>query len=189
MPRLSKTRYAVLGALSVRPGSGYDIKKFCDKTLSFFWAENYGQIYPVLKQLEEENLVSKETEIAEGRPARNVYNITDEGRIELNDWLLLPVEPATHRMELILKLVFAADIPASNLVTKLVEKKANEEKTLQYLEEAEGRLKNGPQDRPGLHLRLAGISAGKHLSQASVDWCEETMAMLQQYVSDNKSNE
>ena len=189
MPRLSKTRYAVLGALSVRPGSGYDIKKFCDNTLSFFWAENYGQIYPVLKQLEEEGLVSKETEMAEGRPTRNVYHITDEGRAELNNWLLLPVEPATHRMELILKLVFAADIPASNLLVKLAEKKANEEKTQQYLKEAESRLKNGPQDRLGLHLWLAGISAGHHLSQATIDWCEETMAMLQHHIHDGKSTE
>jgi len=189
MPRLSKTRYAVLGALTVRPGSGYDIKKLCDNTLSFFWAENYGQIYPVLKQLEEEGLVSKETEMTEGKPARNVYHITDEGRAELNDWLLLPVEPSTHRMELILKLVFAADIPASNLICKLEEKKAKEEKTLQYLEEAEGRLKDGPQDRPGLHLWLAGISMGRHLSKASLDWCEETIAMLQQHVSDNERTE
>lgn len=189
MPRLSKTRYALLGALSVRPGSGYDIKKFCDNTLAFFWAENYGQIYPVLRQLEEEGLVSKETEIAEGRPPRNVYHITDEGRAELNDWLLLPLEPATVRMELILKLVFAADIPATNLIEKLAEKKAKEEKTLEYLVGAEGRLRNGPQDRKGLHLWLAGVSAGKHFASATIAWCEETIAMLQQYGPENRNSE
>ena len=144
MPRLSKTRYAVLGALSIRPGSGYDIKKFCDNTLSFFWAENYGQIYPVLKQLEEEGLAGKETVIAEGRPARNVYHITDEGRAELNEWLLLPVEPATHRMELILKLVFAADIPASNLLVKLAEKKLMKRKPSNILKRLRVGLRMAP---------------------------------------------
>jgi hypothetical protein len=27
----------------MKPGSGYDIKNFCDKTISHFWNENFGQ--------------------------------------------------------------------------------------------------------------------------------------------------
>ncbi len=51
MATTNKSRYALLGVLCMKPGSGYDIKKFCDKTISHFWNENYGHIYPVLKQL------------------------------------------------------------------------------------------------------------------------------------------
>lgn len=181
MARTNKTRYALLGALSVRPGSGYDIKKFCDRSISFFWTENYAQIYPVLKQMEDEGLVYKITEHTPGRPPRNVYHITDEGKAVLNDWLMLPVEPATFRWELLLKLLFSTDIPTSNLIEKLEKKRRDEVQTLDYLNQVEERMQEGTQDRKGLHLWLAAISAGHHLSRASIAWCDETIAMLDAY--------
>ena len=42
----------ILGLLSVRPMSGYDMKRFVDHSTRFFWAASYGQIYPVLRRLE-----------------------------------------------------------------------------------------------------------------------------------------
>ncbi len=44
-------------AIPMKPGSGYDIKKFCDKAISYFWNENFGHIYPVLKQKGKELLL------------------------------------------------------------------------------------------------------------------------------------
>ncbi|MEN6347935.1 MAG: PadR family transcriptional regulator [Syntrophomonas sp.] len=189
MPRINKTRYALLGALSVRPGSGYDIKKFCDRSIAFFWTENYAQIYPVLKQLEQEGLVYKETENTPGRPPRNVYHITEEGRAELNDWLLLPVEPSNFRWELLLKLLFSGDIPTSNIIEKLEKKKSDESKILNYVNEVEEKMKSAEPDRKGWHLWLAAVRAGKHLSQASIAWCDETIAMLREYEIENGNNE
>ena len=58
---VNKTKYAILGVLDTFPGSGYDIKKYCDKSISYFWNENFGHIYPVLKQMENEGLVSKKS--------------------------------------------------------------------------------------------------------------------------------
>jgi hypothetical protein len=54
----NRTRYAVLGALTVEPMSGYDLKRFFEQGVSFFWTESYGQIYPILKQLKAEGLVA-----------------------------------------------------------------------------------------------------------------------------------
>ncbi|MEN6389184.1 MAG: PadR family transcriptional regulator [Syntrophomonas sp.] len=186
MPRVNKTRYALLGLLNLKPGSGYDIKKTCDHSISFFWSENYGQIYPVLKQLEEEGLVSKETEYTEGKPARNIYYITEQGQEELNDWLMQPVEPNPLRMELLLKLLLSVDIPVSNTIEKLEIKRNEENRKLEYLVQVEESLRAGPQERKGLHLWLATISAGKHLAAASVDWCDETIAVLRQRQAEPK---
>ena len=55
----NKSRYALLGVLSMKSCSGYDIKKFCDKTISHFWNENFGHIYPVLSELQKEGLISQ----------------------------------------------------------------------------------------------------------------------------------
>jgi len=189
MARINKTRYAVLGALTVRPASGYDIKKFMDRSISFFWTENYAQIYPVLKQLEEEGMVFKETENTPGRPPRNVYDITDEGRAELNDWLLLPAEPPTFRWELLLKLLFSGEIPTENVIEKLEKKKSEEEKTLAYINEVEERMKIEPPDRKGWHLWQASVRAGRYLATASIAWCDETIAMLHDYEMNNEESE
>ena len=54
-----KSKYAILGMLSIEPMSGYDIKKEIEESISNFWTESYGQIYPVLKSLVAEKLVTK----------------------------------------------------------------------------------------------------------------------------------
>jgi DNA-binding PadR family transcriptional regulator len=119
----NKAKYAILGSLSLMPMSGYDIKKFSDGSIAHFWNENYARIYPVLKQMEKEGLVIKETMHTEGRPSRNLYSITGKGRSQLDLWLLQPVEDIRPREELLLKLFFSENVPAENLIEKLTAEK------------------------------------------------------------------
>jgi len=71
----SRTIYAVLGFLTVRPMSGYDIKKAVEVSIANFWTESYGQIYPVLKRLTEQGLVEKsDTETKRQAPAPRVLD-------------------------------------------------------------------------------------------------------------------
>jgi len=59
-PALRATSWAVLGILSFGEElSGYDMKKWADWSLSFFyWAPSYSQIYGELHKLEELGLVT-----------------------------------------------------------------------------------------------------------------------------------
>lgn len=59
MANVNKTRFAILGILNNMPGSGYDIKKNCDTGIAYFWNENFGHIYPVLKQMERDGVITK----------------------------------------------------------------------------------------------------------------------------------
>lgn len=79
----------ILGLLSIRPMSGYDVKRFVDHSTRFFWAASYGQIYPELRRLETEGLVASESSPAGGRP-RTLYRLTDAGEQALGDWLRAP---------------------------------------------------------------------------------------------------
>jgi len=180
MAKINKTKYALLGVLSLAPGSGYDIKKFCDFSISHFWNENYGHIYPVLKQMELDGLVNKTTEHTEGRPDRNVYFINEKGAEELRNWLLLPVEDEPPRIEILLKLFFSMDIPIENTVEKIKHhKKIQEELLGKYMEvETFLQLEQGYGDNPGLPLWLSTINYGKHHARANIDWCKETLAIL-----------
>jgi PadR family transcriptional regulator AphA len=181
MALANKTKYALLGALSHMPLSGYDIKKFSDRSISHFWNENYGRIYPVLKQMEREGLVVKKTLQTEGRPSRNVFSITAEGRRQLDQWLLQPVEDVRPREELLLKLFFSENVPLENLIDKI---EAEKEKCQQYIGEylrIEHFLKTDETTRrePSLPLWLATLSYGKLWRGSVITWCDETLKSLE----------
>ena len=53
-------KYAILGFLSYKSFSGYDLKKAFDNSVRHFWSANQSQIYRTLAQLDEEGLVAKE---------------------------------------------------------------------------------------------------------------------------------
>jgi DNA-binding PadR family transcriptional regulator len=103
---LSPTAYVILGMVSVRPRSGYEIKAAVDESTRRFWAASYGQIYPELKRLSEAGLVTG-VDSPRGERRRTVYTITDAGMERLKDWLRLPPETSEMRDEGLLKLFFS----------------------------------------------------------------------------------
>jgi PadR family transcriptional regulator AphA len=176
----NNTKFAILGALSHMPMSGYDIKKFSDNSIAHFWNDNYARIYPVLKELEKEGLAVKETVQTEGRPSKNVYSITDKGRKELDQWLLQPVEDQRPREELLLKIFFSENVPVSSLVEKL---QAEKEKCQKYIEEyrqIEHFLKTDEHtmNERGLPLWLMTLNYGKIWREGVIKWCDQTMKSL-----------
>src|SRR5262245_49451326 len=92
---LSATAYVILGMLSWKPMSGYDIKAAVDGSTRFFWAASYGQIYPELRRLADAGLIESEDGSQGGR-RRTVFRITGAGRDQLRSWLA--IEPETFEM-------------------------------------------------------------------------------------------
>ncbi len=181
MPRIKKTKYAVLGMLSIKPMSGYDIKQYIDFSISYFWNENYGNLYPVLRQIEKDGLADKQVEQGDGKPNRNIYYITEKGKKELLEWLMEPVNRQPHRIELLLKLFFGHEISAENCIQKLQEEKEIHEGLLREYENVEKVLKSEKKysSHEGLEFWLITLSYGKHDSKAKIAWCEESIKKLE----------
>ena len=181
MAKVNKTKYALLVVLSQVSGSGYDIKKFCDSSISHFWNENYGHIYPVLKRMEEEELITKEIEQKEGRPSKNIYSITQKGREDLEQWLMLPVEKNPVRSELLLKMFWSKDIPIESIIEKIQKIKQDCEKDLQEYSKLEKIFTSGEikVDKKNLVLWLSTIRYGKYGEETQLKWCEETIKSLE----------
>lgn len=180
MPKESTTKYAILGLLSMTPCSGYDLKKLSDMSISHFWNENYGHIYPVLRSLEANGMATRESHQTPGRPPKNVYHITAKGRHALEEWLKKPVEYRPFRMELLLKVFFARDIPLPNLLEKLLHDRQMNEKRLETYQGIEAMLRNSEPYRSqnALPLWLATLDFGKRLATTSMEWCDETIRSL-----------
>src|SRR5437879_11384762 len=88
---LTPTGRVILGMLMLGKRTGYEIKQLVDKSTRHFWAASYGQIYPELRRLEEQGLVRSRSEPSGGR-ARTVLDLTEAGRVALDDWLYSEAE-------------------------------------------------------------------------------------------------
>ena len=110
MARVNKTRYALIGFLSMSPSSGYDMKKRMAESTDHFWREGDSSIYPILKQLLDEGMVTCEVSNAESGKLKKVYTITEDGEHELEEWLYCDPELFQSRNELMLKIFFGWNV-------------------------------------------------------------------------------
>jgi DNA-binding PadR family transcriptional regulator len=167
----------VLGALTLEPMSGYQIKEVIDRTISHFWNEGYGQIYPTLKQLSADGLVSSHVEPGNGKPDRRIFTLTPSGWDELRRWLAQPVRSQQPgRSELLLKLFFGRHAASGiNLGHVRQYRELLVAMVAQYdAIETELNAETSP-DQP---YWLITLSHGLHVSRAALAWCEETIARL-----------
>ena len=131
LKKYNHTTYAVLGILTTDCKSGYAIKQFIDQSLNHFWKISYGQIYPTLKLIVEEELATVRTSSEKGKPSSNEYNLTSKGRETLKDWLEKPIEQVpVERNEILLKLFFGRHQSKENIVLHLEDYKQKLEAAL-----------------------------------------------------------
>jgi DNA-binding PadR family transcriptional regulator len=95
--------YAVLGLLSREELSGYDLKRWMERPLGYFWSAKHSQIYPELARLEEDGFVTHRVVEQSGKPDKKVYRITAEGLEALKEWVIQPPLSGPVRDELTLK--------------------------------------------------------------------------------------
>ncbi|MEV4612494.1 PadR family transcriptional regulator [Kitasatospora sp. NPDC049258] len=96
-------RHALLGLLSDRPASGYDLLKLFETSLANAWPATQSQVYTELTKLADAGLI---TVAAEGARGRKEYALTDAGLAELRHWLT-ETTPVQHaRSDLLLRVFF-----------------------------------------------------------------------------------
>lgn len=173
-----RSEYAILGCLSLRPMSGYDVKKFVDGSISHVWHESYGQIYPALKRLEAEGLAVSRVEESDVGPDRRVYAITEDGLSTLRAWLLEPPIPDVPRYELSLKLFFGSQMPVEVAIEHVERYRERQRERLDaYLRhemELEARLAGAPR----LPFWRAVLRGGIRYGRMAIGWCDETLSEL-----------
>jgi DNA-binding PadR family transcriptional regulator len=108
-------RSAILGFLSWKPFTGYELKKIFADALSFHWSGNNNQIYGSLVELHKSGSVSIEVLQQEKLPAKKVYTITEAGRAELREWLLSESELPILRSPVHIQLAWAESLTDEEL--------------------------------------------------------------------------
>ena len=173
-----KTRFAVLGILSYGPMSGYDIKKFYEQSVAGFWSESYGQIYPILKRLAEEELTTRSVHKQKGKPDRHIYALTEKGREELQQWLVEPTSRHIGRHEILLKLMFGKQISVADNIHQIEHFQNRQTNELKEIEILKKRFELAEVDDPNLPFWQLAFTYGEHVNRAYINWAEEAIAAL-----------
>ena len=172
---MSTTPYALLGLLSIEPMSGYDIRRNLEESLSYFWSESYGQIYPALKRLEAARLIAPVKQRAPETRRRRLYRLTPRGRARLRKWLAEPPRPQPPRNELLLKLFFGRQAPPGACAAHLRRFRLQQERLIAMFEQIEKQLRRERPDHLDLRYWLLTIGAGIEQAQALMHWSEQAL--------------
>jgi len=176
MARERKIDMVILGLLSHEDLTGYDIKKRIDGAIRFFWKGSFGNIYPALKEMENNGLIVKNDTSVGGRE-RITYSITKDGRKALKKWLADEQAGNELRYETLLKLFFGGaakkEVTIHNI--DLFEAQIRQELSLlrKYREELEKYL--DVEDHIYYYLT---VSFGIDTYEAYLKWCAKAKKML-----------
>lgn len=137
-------KYAILGLVNRNPLTGYDITKTFNEGLVEFWYAKHSQIYPELKKLTDEGLISYETVIQGEKLEKKLYTITEKGKKSLQKWLVKDeaLEP-TPKDIFRLKAYFCDEMDNTTLLKQFESALNKHSERLEYLESSmEELLKN-----------------------------------------------
>ena len=174
------TQFAILGALAVKPSSGYDVKKFLEQHINHFWKISYGQVYPSLKRLSKSGLASVEEQTQKGRPSRYLYTITAEGKSELRSWLgsSLDADAAEFDREVMLRMFFGRFADAKVRTRLLTDLKVWATAQAQQSAEAEKVLASVYKNDPNLPFWLLTSKRSASSAIALAAWCDQSLETL-----------
>ena len=158
--------HALLGMLSVRPASGYDLMKSFETSLANVWPATQSQVYGELNRLAEAGLI----EVAnEGPRGRKEYALTEKGLAELRSWMVDPRPEPARRSEGLLRVFFLDVLPPEQgleYLDRQAEEAAGRHARLQALCEA---LDWTRQDTVTTNGRLV-LEYGLRLTAMYEDW-------------------
>lgn len=178
MSRINKSQFAILGWLSKGPMSGYDLKQKFAKVTPFHWTESNAQIYPILKKLEKERLVSSRLDESSGGRNRRIYLITSEGLELLENWLKEPTEPGHYREEMLLKLTMGEHLDKDEIREHVENYHHSIKQQLMMLKSVIAHTNRAHADAPDQdYLNMTFDFATKILA-AKDAWCESALKHL-----------
>ncbi|WP_323845774.1 PadR family transcriptional regulator [Microbulbifer magnicolonia] len=173
-------RYAVLTLLDIEPGSGYDLKRRFERSVSHFWSASHQQMYRELHRLHDEGLLDCAEQPQEGKPDKKVYSLTDSGREALREWVQRPA-PAQKIREPFLIQLFAGHHLSRDQARDAVQRQLDEHRALldSYLEQNERVLNSDSELQERYWLAHQTLLLGIEAERTWIAWAERMLRELE----------
>lgn len=166
-------RYLILGLFAQQPMSGYDIKRVFKGLNWLVGSPSSGSLYPILKTLRQEGLVSLQVVPGLDRPPRKIYSITQAGWQALQAWLDQPAGSNVPLKAFVMRLLLADSFSPSLLMAHMLHRRAQVADQQAALRDMSTAL-----DRDsslGQHLAL---DYGLALATAELAWLDDALGDL-----------
>ncbi|WP_326647997.1 MULTISPECIES: PadR family transcriptional regulator [unclassified Streptomyces] len=115
-------RHAVLAALLDGEYSGYQLAKAFDVGVANFWHALPQQLYAELAKLEKEGLVAGRQVVQETRPNKRLFQVTEAGLAELEQFAAASSKPSFIRDDLLVKVQAVDRVTAGPVIEQLEER-------------------------------------------------------------------
>lgn len=185
--------HAILGVLEAQPMNGYELAQFFDTQAGWVWSAPRSQIYPQLRKMESEGLVTVESQIRGTKLERRVYSVTEQGMEELRRWVATPSDTTTKRDVVFLQALLF-DLVESDQAIAVLEHIISEQQKLvsDWTRHAErlrseggspllkARLSHRPNQDHALiaELKARVFEGSAAMSQARIEWARSELDLL-----------
>ncbi|WP_444929457.1 PadR family transcriptional regulator [Microbulbifer sp. SSSA002] len=172
-------RFAVLTLLDIEPGSGYDLKRRFERSVSHFWSASHQQMYRELHKLHEEGLLDCEEQPQAGKPDKKVYSLTDLGRAELRDWVIQPSAPQKIREPFLVRMFAGHNLSRCEMRAALEAQLREHRSSLEnYQEQNERVLKSEVALQERYWLAHQTLLLGIEAEKTWINWAENLLKEL-----------
>ncbi|HEY3426270.1 MAG TPA: PadR family transcriptional regulator [Negativicutes bacterium] len=162
--------YIILGLLMQRGMSGYDIKQYMND-VEFFNA-SFGNIYPSLKKLEKNGMISLK-EVIEGGKYKKVYSINQNGTKKFLEWLEQPASISRSGNEHLIKMFFFHYLPKEKVCFSVSKIIGNVSSSIRHAEVMEKVMKGKIE-----HFQLKTMHFGIDYYRFILDWYKKLLVEL-----------
>jgi DNA-binding PadR family transcriptional regulator len=178
-------KYAILGLLHYTDMHGYRIKEHIERNFGHMWSINYGQIYPNLKKLHDDGLITMKEVVVNGEkgPPRKLYAITEKGKKDFQKWLnAAPEKPMLLRDPFLMRFVFFGFGDTDRSIEII------DAQIKRYEKDLDRRKKNLARwEKSGLYVRLIA-DLGMNLNQMILEWLTHSrQEIFKEIETENKS--
>jgi DNA-binding PadR family transcriptional regulator len=167
-------REAILGLLDDGPMTGYQMKQFFRYVIRHFWSVSDGQLYPTLKKMHEDGLISLKVVEQKGTANKHVYSITEKGQERFARWLREPVTKFEELKEpFVLKVFFFGKLAPEEIRAHLRTQLELHTRILEDIRE----VRDTYEDKVGPYQRLIGY-AGILYVEVRILWLSRMIELL-----------
>jgi len=171
-------RHLILGLLTRKPMSGYDIKRFLKSLGWLMSSPSFGSLYPALHALSQNGLVIEDSVSQQNKRSRKVYSITEAGKKALQECLSWPATPDITLKSFIIQLILANSSPRAGLIAHLQQRRSQ----VAIHRAALAQMIDAPGKEVNLKEHLA-LDYGLALAAAELAWLDNTLNRFLQPLS------
>jgi len=186
-------KHLILGLLSTKSQSGYDLNKTFQQSVENFWTTDQSQIYRALYSMKKQGWVEQEIIVQDDHPDKKVYHLTSAGEQELMTWLKTPItrKEAPVREGWLGQLYFGHHLTNAELMQTLVVYIDDMQQEIDHLNQIKQlHFGESPETMPRRRrLSMLTLEYGLHIMEATKAWMQQTHDEISNMDDVDTSNE